>query len=386
MREQTDANLVDAALGGETEAFCALARRYQDHVYGVTLGILADFHLALDAAQEAFLCAYCDLPKLKDATRFRAWLCGIARNTAFEVRRDRRRQETLALKASRQATGEAAPSAQQLAVENEERTLVQRGLRHVNDKDREALMLYYADGLSYAEICGFLGVSHGTLKGRLQRGRVALRKELIMVERACKDNAPDESFSRSLEHSIRVFGAKGPPTGHIPSSWHDMLRQETRRVLEAGEEGFRVDLALSHSGSARQRYFAATRLGLRHDDQSLRELERMLEDRSARVRRQALRWYASRIHPDPSVTGPHQIGNVTATESVPLLDRILTRVADENCNVSLVAILAVSAYRNTGDPRVTRALQKALGQPKHKVRHAAARVLAVACPGCGKTW
>ena len=34
-----------------------------------------------------------DLPKLKDPARFRAWLCGVARNTAFEVRRDRQRQQ-----------------------------------------------------------------------------------------------------------------------------------------------------------------------------------------------------------------------------------------------------------------------------------------------------
>jgi len=385
MSEQTDASLVGAVLAGEVEPFCALVRRYQDHVYGVALGILADFHLALDAAQEAFLCAYCDLPKLKDATRFGAWLCGIARNTAFEVRRDWRRQEALVRKAGLQARPDEAPSAQQLAAENEERALVERALLDVNDKDREALTLYYADGLSYAEICGFLDVSQGTLKGRLQRGRAALRKGLAMVEQACKDNAPDESFSRSLEQAIRVFGAKGPPTGHIPSPWHDSLRGETRRVLEAGEEGFRVDLALSHSGSARPRYFATTRLGLRHDDRSLRELERMLEDRSARVRRQAVRWYASRIHPDWSVSEPFAI--VTpAGKSLPGIERLLERMTDENFNVRLVALLAVGAYRNAGDLRVTQALEKALDDSKHKVRHAAARILAVPCPGCGRTW
>ena len=74
MSEQTDAELVGAALAGETELFCALVRRYQDYVYGVALGILADFDLALDAAQEAFLCAYCGLSKLKDPARFGAWL------------------------------------------------------------------------------------------------------------------------------------------------------------------------------------------------------------------------------------------------------------------------------------------------------------------------
>ena len=91
MNEGADDILVRAALAGDTEPFCALVRRYQDHAYGVALGVLSDVHLALDAAQEAFLCAYCDLAKLKDPARFAGWLCGIARNTAFEVRRDRER-------------------------------------------------------------------------------------------------------------------------------------------------------------------------------------------------------------------------------------------------------------------------------------------------------
>ena len=386
MSEQTDASLVGSALAGQPECFCVLVRRYQGHVYGVAAGILADFDQALDAAQEAFLCAYCELPKLRDPARFGAWLCGIARNTAFEVRRARQRQEALARRAfERAGAPESAPAAELLARENERHAVVRQALLRVHDKDREALTLYYADGLSYAEICGFLGVSHGTLKGRLQRGRAALRKELAMVEKACKDNAPDDAFAQELARALRVFGAKGPATHHIPSSWHESLRDETGRILDAGLEGFRVDLALSHSGSARQRFFAACRFGLRRDDHSLRELARMLEDRSPRVRRQALKWYAGRIHPDPSVTGPHGVGTASG-ESTTGIERLLERMADGNFNVRLAAVWAVGAYRDTGDARVTEALHQALGDAKHKVGHAAARLLGVPCPGCGKTW
>ncbi len=372
-------------MAGETEPFCALVRRYQNYVYGVALGILADFDLALDAAQEAFLCAYCELSKLKDPARFGAWLCGMARNTAFEVRRDRQRQQRLATRvAERAGTPQVGRSAGQVAAENEERALVQQALLRVNEKDREALTLCYADGLSYAEICGFLGVSLGTLKGRLQRGRAALRKELAMVDRACKDSAPDEAFARSLERAIRVLRAKGPAVDHIPSAWHTSLRDETHRILSAGEEGFRIDLALSHSGSARQRLLTVSRFGLRRDERSLRELERMLEDRSARVRRQAVRWYAGRIHPDKP---PGPVGlSMRAARTVRGVQKLLERVNDQNFNVRLVALTAAGAYRNTGDPRVTKALHSALNDPKHKVCHAAARILAAPCPGCGRNW
>ena len=385
MNEQSDVSLVGAVLAGDAEAFCALVRKYQDHVYGVALGILADFHLALDAAQEAFLCAYCDLPKLKDPGRFGAWLCGIARNTAFEVRRDRLRQEALARKAAEGGRApDPAPSTQSIAAGNEERTLVQRALLAVSEKDREALTLYYADGLSYSEICGFLSISQGTLKGRLQRGRAALREELTMVEQACKDNAPDEAFARRLEQALRVFGAKGPARDHLPSAWRASIREEEHRILGAGEEGFRLSLALSHSGAARYRWWAVIQFGLRRDERSLEELARMLEDRSARIRRRAVGWYAGRIHPNRSVTVPFEARS--PSEAVPAgLERLLERVADENFNVRLSAVQAIGAYREAGDARVAEALRKALDDPKHKVRHAAARILAVPCPGCGKT-
>jgi len=206
-----------------------------------------------------------------------------------------------------------------------------------------------------------------------------------MVKQACKDNAPDEGFARRLEAAIRVFAAKGPSRDHILSAWHDAIRDEDRRIPQEGEEGPRIDMALSHSGSRRLRGHTVIRFGLRRDERSLLELARMLEDRSARVRPAALGWYAGRIHPDRSVTEPHAIGT-SAGKSPPGIERLLERMPDEKFNVRRAAVLAVGAYRDAGDPCVAQALQSALDDPKHKVAHAAARILGMPCPGCGRTW
>ena len=105
---------------------------------------------------------------------------------------------------------------------------------------------------------------------------------------------------------------------------------------------------------------------------------------AAGVRRAALSWYASRIHPNRSVTEPFAIAT-PAGKSLPDIERLLTGMTDENFNVRRAAVLALGAYRNAGDPRVRQALEKALDDTKHKVCHAAARILGVRCPGCGRT-
>jgi len=111
----------------------------------------------------------------------------------------------------------------------------------------------------------------------------------------------------------------------------------------------------------------------------------MRDDRSARVRRQALKWHAGRIHPERAVTCPHAVG-ARASECPSGVERLLERMSDENLNVRLAALMALGGYLPGGDRRVVRAVQKALDDPKRKVRHAAARILKVPCPGCGKTW
>ena len=382
MSKTSDAKLVEDALAGSQDAFCALVQRYQDRVYGVALSVLVDFDLALDAVQDAFLCAYCDLGRLRSPNTFGAWLCGIARNTARGILRRRRRQDSLAAGlADIGRASQAVPSARQLAVAAEERVLVQQALGRVNDNAREALTLYYADGLSYSEISSFLEISIGALKGRLQRGRAELRKELTMVDRVCKDNAPDEAFTRRLEDVVRVFSAKGPAADHIPSPWHASLFDETQRVLASGDEGLRIDMALAHAGPSRLRRWATIHLGLRRDDRSLHQLEELLSDVSARVRANALAWYATRIHPKAS---QHPFDtSVQAETAVAGVEKLLALMTDANLNVRVRAVKAVGAYLGTGDPRVVQAVERALDDPKHKVAHAAARLLAVPCRSCG---
>jgi len=210
MSERPVPSLVGAVLAGEKEAFCDLVRKYQDFAYGLAVGMLADFDLAQDVVQEAFLSAYRDLPRLKDPARFGGWLRGIVRHTAHRALRDREhfRLLTERLWHAIETSGDT-PAADQLADEAERRETVRRALERLDDKNREVVSLYYIDGLSYSEIAGFLSVTQATVKGRLQRGRVHLREELKVVEDTFDERKLPEDFASEIGRLLDTWAARG---------------------------------------------------------------------------------------------------------------------------------------------------------------------------------
>src|SRR5688572_8975422 len=66
--------LVVRARAGELAAYEALVVRFQDAAVAYAYARLGDFHLAEDAAQEAFVQAYRDLPALREPAAFAGWL------------------------------------------------------------------------------------------------------------------------------------------------------------------------------------------------------------------------------------------------------------------------------------------------------------------------
>jgi len=210
MDERADEALVADALAGKRESFATLVRRYQDYAYGVAIGRLSDFELARDVVQEAFLCAYRDLRKLRAPERFGGWLLGIVRNTANRAVRELERVRSLAEQLSRTADCFAPTlTPDRTAEEAEGRKLVRRALERLNEKNREAVGLYYVNGLSYADIAEFLGVTEATVQGRLQRARTKLRKELTMVEETFKEEELPEDFSVEIKRLLDAAAVRG---------------------------------------------------------------------------------------------------------------------------------------------------------------------------------
>ena len=82
--------LVKQAQTGDLDAFGTVVRRFQDMAVGYAYAQLGDFHLAEDAAQEAFLAAYLSLPQLREPSAFPGWFRRVVSTHANRVARGKR--------------------------------------------------------------------------------------------------------------------------------------------------------------------------------------------------------------------------------------------------------------------------------------------------------
>lgn len=208
MDSATDAQLVQQALQGQAEAFALLVGRYQRHAYGVAVGLVSDFHLAQDVVQEAFVAAYRGLGQLRGPERFGSWLHGIVRHTAHRALRQLEQARRLQAQLASVEDLVAEPSRPDAALEAEERRqLVQQALAQLSEASREAVGLYYADGLSYAEMARFLNVSEAAVLGRLQRARARLREELEVVKEAFAHEDLPPDFAAEIRRLLQAVAA-----------------------------------------------------------------------------------------------------------------------------------------------------------------------------------
>jgi RNA polymerase sigma factor (sigma-70 family) len=196
-----DAELVAAVLAGQREAFGPLLARWQASVLRLCRRLLGPGPQAEDVAQEAALQAFLGLPRLADPARFGAWLQAIAANRA---RMALRRRRLLALDglppdaANGLGWGESGPTPEEAWAAREVHEAILAALRELPPATREAVIGFYLQGYSYAELAELLGTQVSTVRGRLYHGRRRLRRTLRPLAEEVLTPAP----TRREEHRM----------------------------------------------------------------------------------------------------------------------------------------------------------------------------------------
>jgi len=166
-------DLIERASGGDQEAFAALVTAHAGRCYALAFRILRDHEGAEDAAQQALVGAWRDLPSLKEPERFAGWLQRLVVHACYsEARRDRR--WTARIRLITPAIERDADTADSIAVRDE----LDRGFRRLSPEQRAVVVLRHYLGYPLTEIADVLGIPVGTARSRLHYATRQLRAAL----------------------------------------------------------------------------------------------------------------------------------------------------------------------------------------------------------------
>ena len=176
---EADAQLVQQCLRGEGPAWEELVRRHSRRVFNLCYRFTGNSTEAEDLSQEVFLRLYKTLASYKPAFgAFPTWLTSVTRNLLVDnYRRTRRDRQTDSIDDAMPQLEEKHSSARapdKLAEATELSVQLQRGLARLSPELRESVILRDLQGLEYNEIQVVLQVPEGTVKSRINRGRIEL--------------------------------------------------------------------------------------------------------------------------------------------------------------------------------------------------------------------
>lgn len=183
--KRSDADIVQAVLEGEIDAFEVLVQRYQKKVYNTVLRLAGHAAEAEDLSQEVFLKLYRGLSSFRGESSFSTYLYRIAANTAIDALR-RASPQAISLSAEDEegepyelALSDGEPLPLEL-LEREERTAaIREAIDALPPHHRAVIVLREIEGMSYQEIARVLSVEEGTVKSRINRARAGLRELLF---------------------------------------------------------------------------------------------------------------------------------------------------------------------------------------------------------------
>jgi len=180
--QRRDLILLERARDGDLDAFNDLVVCYQDFLFGLVVRMVPDRDQASDAVQEAFFSAYRNMGAFRGGS-VRSWLSRIAINAAMDAQRLKKRRPADPYPELDDDTWQPpAPASDDpvtSSLETERHRVLNAALARITADQRSAIVLFDVEGYDYGEIATMTGVSLGTVKSRIHRGRLALRDLLV---------------------------------------------------------------------------------------------------------------------------------------------------------------------------------------------------------------
>jgi RNA polymerase sigma-70 factor (ECF subfamily) len=178
-------SLIERCLAGDQQAWDTIVQRYWRKVFNVAYKFVGRHDEAEDLTQEIFLKIFRALHTFDRRANFQTWLVSISRNLCIDHYRSvRKERETIARDVDPATLSPVARgrSPHGELESTDLRQLIRRALAELPPTLREAVVLRDLQEFSYQEIADRLGLPEGTVKSRINRGRLELARQLVRLQ------------------------------------------------------------------------------------------------------------------------------------------------------------------------------------------------------------
>lgn len=183
---QDERAIIERCKAGDLGAFDELVRRYEKQVFNFAYRMTQNYDDASDIASDAFMKVYNAIESFRGDANFSTWLFRIITNLYLDSRKRSKAHMNIPLdeyidleesSVARQIE-DPSPSPIQQIEANERADVIGQAINELPEYQRVMVLLYHTHGKSYEEIAEIVGLPIGTVKSRLNRARLALKKSL----------------------------------------------------------------------------------------------------------------------------------------------------------------------------------------------------------------
>ena len=177
--------LIERCLNGDQQAWDAIVKTYWRKVFNVAYKFVGKHDEAEDLTQDIFLKLFKSLETFDRRANFQTWLISVSRNLCIDHYRSvRKERETIDRDVD---AGELSPVSAEIGPyavleQSDRRELLRQALDQLAPTLRSAVLLRDIQELSYQEIADRLGLPEGTVKSRINRGRIELAHQLKRLQ------------------------------------------------------------------------------------------------------------------------------------------------------------------------------------------------------------
>jgi RNA polymerase sigma-70 factor (ECF subfamily) len=175
-----DTELVRRCMRDDGYAWEEILRRYKKRVFNISYQFVGRMDEAEDLTQEIFFKVFHSLDKFNQEANFQYWIIRVSKNYCIDYyRKKRKERESMVDNMEQVITVLRSMSTPQLVLEEKERQqAIRESISSLPPILRSCIVLRNLYGYSYQDIARILGIPEGTVKSRINRGRLELSRKL----------------------------------------------------------------------------------------------------------------------------------------------------------------------------------------------------------------